>query len=312
MSLLQVIGRLIEGGCPVPSDHHRRRRLWHWPRNISRHPRPGVRGPAHGHRSDRQRAGRGASGPCLATGRPAGRPWLAPEPDAGPADLAADRGHVIGARRRHILAARRVPPPHLSGIGPSESSAGRVGRPVSTVRGSRGAAPPRIGEQPPARVPLPSMRGRAARRASPSWNSALHSARCRTYPNIGWRARSAHQRATLTMLGRRAARQAANRGLSGSDWLAGVTDPICVADRQFWPRWLGRLGATTGSVEVCCHPGYEDPTLIGRDCEPGDGVLRRVREMDLLRDPSFQGACDRAGLAATRPTEFLMGLGSSR
>jgi hypothetical protein len=49
-------------------------------------------------------------------------------------------------------------------------------------------------------------------------------------------------------------------------------------------------------VELTCHPGYLDSTLIGRDCTATDGLLlRRVRELHLLRHPGFRDACRRAG-----------------
>jgi hypothetical protein len=109
------------------------------------------------------------------------------------------------------------------------------------------------------------------------------------------------KRTALSVLGRRAARRAATRGLPGCDWLAGVTDPHCLADDRFWLRWLGRL-ANRGSVEVCCHPGHHDSTLVGRDCDNGDGLLRRPREFSLLRSPMFNEACAAAGLVAVRPS----------
>ncbi|HEX3147357.1 MAG TPA: ChbG/HpnK family deacetylase [Gemmataceae bacterium] len=108
------------------------------------------------------------------------------------------------------------------------------------------------------------------------------------------------KRTTLNILGRRAARRAAACGVAGADWLAGVTDPGCINDR-FWDRWLGEL-ANTGSIELCCHPGFRDDTLIGRDCDEGDGLLRRPREATLLRSPSFRDACARAGLVPIRPS----------
>lgn len=109
------------------------------------------------------------------------------------------------------------------------------------------------------------------------------------------------KRTTLTLLGRRAARRAAARGLPGCDWLAGVTDPACVSDGRFWANWLGHLSGT-GSVEVCCHPGNLDESLVGRDCPVGPGLVRRPREAALLRAPSFREACDRAGLVPVRPS----------
>ena len=98
-----------------------------------------------------------------------------------------------------------------------------------------------------------------------------------------------------------AARRAAAHGLPGCDWLIGVTDPACVVDDRYLDRWLGQVG-TNGSVEVCCHPGYHDESLIGRDCDAGDGLLRRPRETRLLRSPSFLAACADAGLVPARPS----------
>jgi predicted glycoside hydrolase/deacetylase ChbG (UPF0249 family) len=112
------------------------------------------------------------------------------------------------------------------------------------------------------------------------------------------------KRSALTLLGRRAARRAIAFGLPGCDCLAGVTHPSHVADRQFWDRWLGRIG-DAGSVEVCCHPGYRDDTLVGRDCDAGDGLLRRPREVARLRAPSFRAACERAGLVPVRPSDLI-------
>jgi predicted glycoside hydrolase/deacetylase ChbG (UPF0249 family) len=114
------------------------------------------------------------------------------------------------------------------------------------------------------------------------------------------------KRTTLSLLGRRGARRAAARGLTGCDWLAGVTDPACVADDRFWDRWLGGL-PDVGSVEVCCHPGYPDRSLVGRDGDAGDGLLRRPREVALLRAPSFRAGCERAGLVPARPSTLAGG-----
>ena len=94
------------------------------------------------------------------------------------------------------------------------------------------------------------------------------------------------KRLFLTSLGARQSRHQAGEGLPGADWLAGVTDPPCVAASEFFSRWLEH---TPGPVaELTCHPGYEDVTLSGRDAFPGDGQMaRRVRELELLRHPDF-------------------------
>jgi chitin disaccharide deacetylase len=112
------------------------------------------------------------------------------------------------------------------------------------------------------------------------------------------------KRTLLTVLGRRHARAQHRLGFPGPDWLAGITDPPCIADPDFLARWLARVPGEV--VELTCHPGYTDQTLIGRDCTPEDGQLqRRVRELSMLRHVSFRKACHRAGFRLVSPTELL-------
>ncbi len=108
------------------------------------------------------------------------------------------------------------------------------------------------------------------------------------------------KRAFLSLLGRRAAGRLTRAGFPGADWHAGITNPPCVADPDFFARWLRKTPGRV--VELCCHPGYFDATLVGRDCTADDGQQqRRVREQELLRQPGFLEACRWAGftLAAT-------------
>lgn len=112
------------------------------------------------------------------------------------------------------------------------------------------------------------------------------------------------KRLLLATVGRRDARRQEELGLPGNDWLAGVTDPPWVADACFLTRWLRRMPGRV--VELTCHPGFEDPTLIGRDCTPGDGqIARRVHEWHLLEQMSFPGACRDAGFELVAPRELL-------
>ncbi len=104
------------------------------------------------------------------------------------------------------------------------------------------------------------------------------------------------KRAFLSLLGRREARQCRRAGFPGNDWLAGITDPPWVADHDYLARWLTRIPGRV--VELTCHPGYLDPTLVGRDCTAGDGLLlRRVHELERLREPAFAEACRQAGFS---------------
>jgi hypothetical protein len=77
-----------------------------------------------------------------------------------------------------------------------------------------------------------------------------------------------------------------------------------VTDPAFFTRWLTHVPGRY--VELACHPGYHDTTLIGRDCTAYDGLLqRRVDEMHLLRQPGFGEACRRAGFSLVPPSELV-------
>ncbi len=110
------------------------------------------------------------------------------------------------------------------------------------------------------------------------------------------------KRAVLGTLGRRGAHKQQKSGFPGNDWLAGITDPPWVLRSDYMVRWLSRIPGTV--VELACHPGYWDTTLIGRDCTLEDGMLRRrVAELDHLRHPSFVEVCRRAGFVLQAPAE---------
>jgi predicted glycoside hydrolase/deacetylase ChbG (UPF0249 family) len=114
------------------------------------------------------------------------------------------------------------------------------------------------------------------------------------------------KRAFLNALGRREARLQERAGISGNDWLAGVTDPPYVADPAFLARWLTRLPGQVG--ELTCHPGHHDVTLIGRDCTPHDGQLRRrTDELALLQQSDYLTVCRQAGWNLVSPAEWLAG-----
>lgn len=117
------------------------------------------------------------------------------------------------------------------------------------------------------------------------------------------------KRLLLSFLGRGEARRRRAQGFPGNDWLAGVTNPPYVADPDFFSRWLTY---TPGKVvELCCHPGHLDETLVGRDCTTTDGMLmRRVREFHLLYQPSFKAACDRAGFRLVSGAELAVRVAS--
>lgn len=102
------------------------------------------------------------------------------------------------------------------------------------------------------------------------------------------------KRRLLSYFGRRAVRCLPLAELPGNESLIGLTDPPWVRDPQFFARWLrhapGRL------VELTCHPGHADATLLDRDGTFNDGRLhRRPAEWKLLADPAFPAAVRDAG-----------------
>jgi predicted glycoside hydrolase/deacetylase ChbG (UPF0249 family) len=114
------------------------------------------------------------------------------------------------------------------------------------------------------------------------------------------------KRAALSYRGARLARRSKRLGFPGCDVLCGITDPVCTADESFYSRWLRRVPG--GTVELACHPGYRDETLIGRDvATDGAGVMRRANELHLLRAPSFAAACHAAGFRLLAPSEMFGG-----
>jgi predicted glycoside hydrolase/deacetylase ChbG (UPF0249 family) len=118
----------------------------------------------------------------------------------------------------------------------------------------------------------------------------IHGARCK--------------RGFLSMLGGWQARRQASAGFIGADRLAGITNPPFVQDPEFFTRWLCNIAGDT--VELTCHPGEHDPSLLGRDAEPGDGNLeRRTQELHLLLQPEFSKRIVEQGFEVVRPSDLL-------
>jgi predicted glycoside hydrolase/deacetylase ChbG (UPF0249 family) len=92
--------------------------------------------------------------------------------------------------------------------------------------------------------------------------------------------------------------------LPTNDTLAGISTPQSVLDPDYLVRWLDFVKGEI--VELTCHPGHRDETLIGRDCTADDGrVEARVAEFERLRAASFSEACRQAGLVITKPAEIV-------
>ena len=112
------------------------------------------------------------------------------------------------------------------------------------------------------------------------------------------------KRTFLSTLGRMSARRQMQAGLLGNDYLAGITDPKWVEDPEFHARWLKHVPGDV--VEFAVHPGYHDETLLGRDCTPSDGQLkRRVTELRMLKEAKFLEACRSVGFTLITASELL-------
>jgi hypothetical protein len=112
------------------------------------------------------------------------------------------------------------------------------------------------------------------------------------------------KRSVLNLLGRPQAKEQVREGFPGADWMIGVTDPRWVRAADFWTRWLQCVPGRV--VELMCHPGHADLTLLGRDCHEGDGLMqRRIDEQKRLADPIFLESCRRMGFTLIRPSELF-------
>jgi hypothetical protein len=94
------------------------------------------------------------------------------------------------------------------------------------------------------------------------------------------------------------------KSFPGNEWLIGITNPPCVGRPGFFTRWIARVPGQV--VELTCHPGHWDTTLLDRDCKSGDGqLLRRVQEMQLLKDARFKEAVNAAGFTMVSPSRLI-------
>ncbi|MBI1833179.1 MAG: ChbG/HpnK family deacetylase [Planctomycetes bacterium] len=115
------------------------------------------------------------------------------------------------------------------------------------------------------------------------------------------------KRIFLNGYGRRMSNMQEAQGFPGNDWLAGLTNPQAVESPDFFVRWLTTIPGQV--VELMCHPGQYDETLIDRDCTATDGLLQqRVNELRWLQEPSFLEAIDRAGFRLATPSEMVPGM----
>jgi hypothetical protein len=114
------------------------------------------------------------------------------------------------------------------------------------------------------------------------------------------------KRIFLSCLGRHMTRIQEAHGFPGNDWLAGLSNPRMAEDPRFFIRRLLMMPGQV--VELMCHPGQYDATLVGRDCTASDGLLQqRVNELRWLQERAFVEAVKEAGFRLTTASELLSG-----
>jgi chitin disaccharide deacetylase len=112
------------------------------------------------------------------------------------------------------------------------------------------------------------------------------------------------KRLFLTWHGKRCGPALHAANLPTNETLAGISTPESVQDPNYLVRWIRQVAGDV--VELTCHPGHRDETLIGRDCTAEDGrVQARVEEFKHLSASSFAQACNKAGLVISKPAEIL-------
>lgn len=110
------------------------------------------------------------------------------------------------------------------------------------------------------------------------------------------------KRSLLALLGRGQASVQRRRGFPGNDSLIGITDASSFDDSSFFVRCLRQ--ARGEQVELVCHPGREDATLIGREDTPSLPRARRLWEWQQLRHARFRAGVHQNGFTIVPPTAW--------
>jgi predicted glycoside hydrolase/deacetylase ChbG (UPF0249 family) len=90
----------------------------------------------------------------------------------------------------------------------------------------------------------------------------------------------------------------------GAKTMIGLTDPYCLKNVRFFDECL--QSGCGDIVELMCHPGYVDTSLIGRDVtEYGDGLTRRQWELGILGNPQFLNDAAACNYQIVRPSSCM-------
>jgi len=90
----------------------------------------------------------------------------------------------------------------------------------------------------------------------------------------------------------------------GARTMIGLTDPYCLKDEKFFQKCI--QSAYGNIVELMCHPGYLDTSLVGRDVtRSGDSLSRRPWELSMLKNSQFKNTVDANNYQIVRPSDCM-------
>lgn len=111
------------------------------------------------------------------------------------------------------------------------------------------------------------------------------------------------KRFALSFLGKMYSKKLDALGFPGASTLAGLCDPLQTANANFYASRLKNLKSDL--VEWMCHPGFFDPSLIGRDGNANSPSIKmRPNELQFLADGTFQNLANQNGFRILSSSEL--------
>lgn len=115
---------------------------------------------------------------------------------------------------------------------------------------------------------------------------------------------AATKRWFLCRYGERQSRFLDRNGYPGAQHLIGLANPGDLKSSRFFERWLESCDGSL--IELMCHPGHRDDSLIGRDItRAGSALMRRVWEYQALSSGQFLKVVSDQGFEMARPSDFI-------
>ncbi len=112
------------------------------------------------------------------------------------------------------------------------------------------------------------------------------------------------KRTSLSLLGRKNARDLDAMAFPGPKTLAGLCNPVQTSNERFYSSRLN--GIKSDFAEWMCHPGFYDETLIGRDGSiKSASIHMRPRELEFLASGTFTHLANQSGFEIISSSEII-------